>query len=154
MALYRSRGYLELNPSFTLTPAKTPFLFIFRFVPSIRTRCLLNYSSISLKGKPTIRNCCVTPPQMYVYPDPIPQFAQDVRITLSFFPLWLISQSMFCMCGCSLIMIMFQCVFGFVQETQKFRTELMKELLKEEEIFGCDLVTVVEVCAEVFFFLN
>lgn len=85
MALYRSRGYLELNPSFTLTPAKTPFLFIFRFVPSIRTRCLLNYSSISLKGKPTIRNCCVTPPQMYVYPDPIPQFAQDVRITL-FFP--------------------------------------------------------------------
>ena len=38
----------------------------------------------------------------------------------------------------------------FEQETQKFRAELLKRLLKEKEIFGDDLDNVVQVCVEVF----
>lgn len=41
--------------------------------------------------------------------------------------------------------------FGLWQETLRFRTELLKKLSQEKETFRDDLVTVVDVCAEVIF---
>lgn len=62
--------------------------------------------------KPLSNPIRVTNTQKYVYPDPIPEFAEA--------------------------------------ETQKFRDELLKKLMKDKEEFGEDLNEVVKVCAEIF----
>lgn len=39
-----------------------------------------------------------------------------------------------------------------LQETQKFRSELMRKLLKDKDTFGDDLDEVIDVCTEVLIF--
>ncbi|KAM1300282.1 hypothetical protein EV2_011930 [Malus domestica] len=105
MALHKPCGCGPLVSSPALTPpSKTPMSTVIHILrPPL---------------KPIFRNSAVKPPrataatpQKYVYPDPIPQFAES--------------------------------------ETQKFRAELSRRLLKEKETFGHDLHSVVDVCAEI-----
>lgn len=51
--------------------------------------------------------------------------------------------------------LLFVCVIRFclLQETQKFRAELLKKLSKDKETFRDDLDKVVDVCSEVNFLL-
>lgn len=80
-------------------------------------------------------------PPKYVYPDPIPEFALVVSASLHSFVLFLF--------GFLSIIFGANYTFYVLQETEKFRGELRKKLLKSKETFGDDIDAVVEVCAEV-----
>lgn len=74
----------------------------------------------------------------YKFPDPIPEFAQAVRLPhflLYTWLLWLnISSSFICM---------------YVQEIEKFRSHLITKFSKKQELFGDSVEEVVAVCTEV-----
>nr|DAD34666.1 TPA_asm: hypothetical protein HUJ06_005306 [Nelumbo nucifera] len=119
MALYSLNFYIP--PLVSLSP-----------VSLTKSRCsgvLVNLPNLSLllhTHSPNLSSSCFRKPipakisiellrataqQKYVYPDPIPEFAEA--------------------------------------ETQKFRDQLLKKLLKDKATFGDDLHTVVDVCVEV-----
>lgn len=135
MALHKPCGCGPLVSSPALTPpSKTPMSTVIHILrPPL---------------KPIFRNSAVKPPRAtaatphkYVYPDPIPQFAESVSM--------LENLCLFCgvdLDACLCCVISSTCL---LQETQKFRAELSRRLLKEKEAFGHDLHSVVDVCAEV-----
>ncbi|XP_059448568.1 protein PLASTID REDOX INSENSITIVE 2, chloroplastic-like isoform X1 [Corylus avellana] len=112
MALYTS----NLISTPVIPPAKSNNL-ILRTASLILGRRSPAPSSPTLSVKPICQSAFAnplraSPPRQYVYPDPIPEFAEA--------------------------------------ETQKFRAELLRKLLKDKDTFGDELDAVIDVCAEIF----
>lgn len=85
----------------------------------------------------------------YKFPDPIPEFALDVRAHIppcffgfnySIYALGLVGDSLH-----------LPSFFFLVQETTRFRTHMLQRLTKKKEYFGDSVGEVVDVCTEVYF---
>ncbi|XP_057542179.1 protein PLASTID REDOX INSENSITIVE 2, chloroplastic-like isoform X2 [Amaranthus tricolor] len=104
MALYNSSHLSIISPS---APAKIP---TFNNL-NLRTPTLFLYPHRHNHSLPPILTLRANPPQKYIYPDPIPEFAEA--------------------------------------ETQKFKIELRKKLLEDEDAFGDEIDQVIDICAKI-----
>lgn len=144
MALYTS----NLISTPVITPAKSNTLFLRSPSLILRLRSPTPCSS-TLSAKPISQSVFAnplraSPPRQYVYPNPIPEFAEAVSTT-----------AFVTVNACMWIFLVFTrflcCIVIYVllQETQKFRAELLRKLLKDKDTFGDELDEVIDVCAEV-----
>lgn len=85
-------------------------------------------------------------PASYVYPEPIPEFAEVV----SFPDVASLSAQFILVLRYVVALIN---TFRFLQETQKFKEQLSNKLAKHHETFGNDLDSVVDVCSKVIILL-
>lgn len=117
-------------------------LLSFSFSPPFLSQNLISMQLLS-------RSVSAMPMQKYIYPDPIPEFAKAVSVRVFLIISWCILAG-FLVFMLNLVVLIVGCN---LQETMKFRAELLEKLSREKDTFGDDLDDVVAVCVEVILFI-